>query len=139
MFLGKAITERHDHFDARGAYTGSTVVTPEPLWDDDSREAAYALWSDDRERCPDCGQPREVCGNPDVDYFPHRTICWATAARRVALRRWEVRTKDARPDAAGYLPDDGVTVWVSRHDHAPDDDFLTPSIFQPIEHSEGGD
>jgi len=76
-----------------------------------------------------------VCADRDVDYFPQRTICWATAARRVAQRRWEKRIKDANPDAAGYLPDDGVTVWVSPHDLTPDDDFLS----RPTERTDGGD
>ncbi len=106
-------------------------------FDDDSRESAYALWQDERERCPDCGQPRDVCADRDVDYFPQRTICWATAARRVAQRRWDKRNENAKPDAAGYLPDDGATVWVSPHDLTPDEDFLTSG--NPRTQTDGGD
>ena len=75
-----------------------------------------------------------MCADRDRDYFPQRTICWATAARRVAQRRWEKRIDGARPDAAGYLPDDGVTIWVSPHDISPDDDFLS----RPTQRTEGG-
>jgi hypothetical protein len=122
--------------------TGVTIVRRDSPWDEDSRETAYALWTDERERCPDCGQPRDVCSDPNVDYYAQKAICWATAARKVNLRRWEKKTEDARPDAAGYLPDDGATVWVSRIDLTPDEDFLAPAVFQPGNprtQTEGGD
>jgi hypothetical protein len=107
------------------------VVRKDSPFDEDSREAAYALWQDERERCPECGLPRDVCSDPDVDYYAQKTTCWATAARKVNIRRWEKKTEGAVSDAAGYLPDDGVTVWVSRHDLTPDEDFLAPAVFQP--------
>lgn len=111
-------------------------------WDEDSREAAYALWQDERERCPECGQPRDVCADPDLDYYAQKSICWATAARLVNQRRWDDRNENARKDAAGYLPTDGVTIWVSPVDLTPDSDFLAPAIFQPgnpRQQTEGGD
>jgi hypothetical protein len=60
-----------------------------------------------------------------VDNYPQRTVCWVTAAREVAERRWERRTEGAKPDSAGYLPGDGMRIWMSREDLSPDDDFLT--------------
>lgn len=113
------------------------MVRKDSPFDDDSREAAYALWQDERERCPDCGQPRSICSDPSVDYFPQRAICWATAALRVAQRRWDRHTEDAQPDASGYLPGDGVTVWVSTTDLEPDNDWLTGTASQQAQ--EGGD
>jgi len=104
-----------------------------------SRSAAYAMWDDDRDRCPDCGRPTEICADATRDWFPQKTVCWASAARSVAIRRWQARTENASPDAAGYLPDDGVTISVSQIDLTPDEDFLTPSIFQPFLQPEGGD
>lgn len=59
----------------------------------------------------------------------------------VNQRRWDNKTADAMPDAAGYLPGDGATIWVSPHDLTPDDDFLAPAIFQPgnpRQQTEGG-
>lgn len=126
-FLGAPTVERHEHYDADGVLTGTSVVTRESPWDDDSRESAYTVYDDEQERCPDCGQTRAECANPDVDYFPQKAMCWATAAREVATRKWDRMNEDKAPDIAGYLPTDGARIWVSRHDLEPDDDFLNPS------------
>ena len=80
-----------------------------------------------------------MCADPNVDYFPQKTVCWATAARRVAQRRWDKRIEEARPDMAGYLPNDGVTIWVSPHDLEPDGDFLARPSSSLNEQTEGGD
>ena len=121
-FLGWEPAETHTTTHPDGSVT-VTVVTREPEWNDRNREAAYSLYDDEQQRCPDCGQPREVCEQVR-DYFPQRTVCWATAARSVARRRFEKLHEHANPDPAGYLPTDGVTVWVSQRDLSPDDDFL---------------
>jgi hypothetical protein len=126
VFLGGATVETHSTKHPDGRVT-VTTVTREGDWDDDSREAAYSLYDDEQERCPDCGQTRTECARADVDYFPQKTVCWATAARRVAMRKWDAMNEGKKPDAAGYLPTDGATVWVSRHDLEPDHDFLNPS------------
>ena len=123
-FLGAPTVERHKHYDANGRLTGTTVVKIESPWDDDSREAAYALHQDDLERCPQCKGPRDECADPGKDWFPQQHICWKTAAEQVLRRRWNEKHEDAEPDAVGYLPTDGVALWVSLDDLTPDDDFV---------------
>ena len=118
------------------------MVRKDSPFGEDSRQTAYDLWQDERERCPHCGQPTSVCSDPSHDYFAQKSICWATAARLVNQRRWDKRIEGATPDAAGYLPDDGVTIWVSTVDLTPDADFLAPAVFQPDNpraQTEGGD
>lgn len=124
MFLGAPTVERHEHFDLEGRLTGSTVVTRESPWDEDSRDAARALHYDELERCPECNGPRADCEDPDVPWFPQRLICWKTAASNVVHRRWQAKHEDAQPDSAGYLPTDGARIWLSKDDLTPDDDFL---------------
>lgn len=109
----------------------SVVVTREPLWDDDDREAAYAVWQDDLERCPECGLPRSVCSDPEVDWYPQRSFCYATAARVNARRRWDKRVEGMEPDSHGRLEGDGMTIWVARDDLSPNDDFLADRPAQP--------
>lgn len=71
-----------------------------------------------------CGQLRSICENPDIAWFPQRHICWSTAARTVATRRFHTKHEKAKPDEAGYLATDGVLVWVADGDLSPDDEFL---------------
>lgn len=88
------------------------------------RDSWYAKWEFDQAVCPNCGNLRSVCSDPDTDFYPQRTICWATAAQQVVLRRWHKKHEKAQPDEAGYLPTDGTTIWVSPDDLTPDDDFI---------------
>jgi hypothetical protein len=82
--------------------------------------------------CPDCGNPRSVCSDPNVDNFPQRSVCWVTAAQEVAMRAWHKKIgPNPKPDSVGYLPTDGVRIWMSRSDLTPDDDFLSPVGSQP--------
>ena len=100
------------------------MVTRESPWDEDSRQAAYALHVDELERCQQCNGPRSECEDDSVAWYPQRHICWKTAAAEVAMRRWERVNEDAKPDAAGYLPTDGTKLWVASEDLTPDDDFI---------------
>jgi hypothetical protein len=56
-----------------------------------------------------------------------------SAAEQVLHRRWDKLHEDADPDKEGYLPGDGLRLWVSRVDLTPDDDFLQPpaAAYQP--------
>lgn len=97
---------------------GSVTVTRDSPWDDDEREMQHAL---DELVCPSCGNLRSVCSDPEVAWFPQRTVCNATAAREIVQRRLRMGH-----DAAGWgpHPTDGVGVWVSQYDLSPDDDFV---------------
>lgn len=66
-----------------------------------------------------CGNLRSVCSNPDVDWHPQESVCWATATRQWGVRRLQDQHKDfdyeARDERGEPLmsPLDGVSVWVS--------------------------
>lgn len=75
--------------------------------------------------CPKCGNPREVCSNPDGQWYPQRSTCYATAMLNVAEWRWSEKHKGAeRTKEKAFLPTDGVTVWVSDMDLTPKDKFI---------------
>lgn len=84
----------------------------------------FALAEAEDMLCPDCGQPREVCADPDRPWYPQRHVCFATKDREAWNRRWRKKHEKAKPDGAGRLPTDGEWLWVSQHDLSPEDDFL---------------
>lgn len=100
----------------------------EPEYDTIERDGWYELRDYEEALCPQCGRLMSECGDPDTDWYPQRHICWATAARQVATRRWSALIEQAKPDEAGFLPTDGVQVWVSPDDLTPDDDFLEDGL-----------
>lgn len=134
-FYGWAPTETHR--DATGQVVA--VVTREPRFDEAEREAWIARWEYEQDLCPDCGNPRSVCSDPNVDNYPQRSVCWVTAAGQVAQRRWAKKHENAKPDREGYLPDDGVRIWMSRTDLTPDDDFLPNAVSEPSSNDGDGD
>lgn len=126
MFLGEPSSETHVTTHPDGT-TSTTVVTRESPWDDASRDAAYALYDDKLDRCPQCGRPIEECRTKDQDWHPQLDYCWRTAAETAANRQWLKRNDKAQPNEAGYLPTDGARVWVSPVDLDPNaPDFLSP-------------
>lgn len=80
--------------------------------------------------CPKCGNPREVCSDPDVDWYPQRSVCYASITQDVAERRWKAKRAGKSIDAEGINEESGTAVWVSTLDLSPDDDFCDPP--QPI-------
>ena len=95
------------------------MVTRDPEWDDDDREAAYADWQIDQDTCPICHGPRTECENPDLDRYPGTYTCWKEAAQKVAARTWAEHWEKAKPDASGYVPTDGAHVLVHAIDPTP--------------------
>lgn len=101
----------------------------EPEFDANERDDWYALWEYRQEVCPDCGNLRAVCSDPDgldgQGFYPQRRICYATRARLATQRAWDAaheREKPARE--TGWLTDsDGWSIWASLYDLTPDDDF----------------
>jgi hypothetical protein len=99
-----------------------TVVEREPLWTDGDREAAYALYDDEADRCPQHGGPLSECeGDEPPDLWPVTRICWIAAIQAAAERRRTKETENAKPDDAGFLPTDGELIYLSRTDPDPDD------------------
>lgn len=74
--------------------------------------------------CPNCGNLRSVCSDPDTDWYPQRLWCGATATRDMVTRRWHDKHREAKPDSLGFLPTDGAMFWASTEDLTPDDEFL---------------
>lgn len=78
-----------------------------------------------REVCSYCGNLRSVCADPNVDWYPYRSTCYATAAREVVLRRLQKKhAKSPQHEALDLHPLDGMHVGVSTENHNPDDDFI---------------
>lgn len=72
--------------------------------------------------CPSCGNLRSVCSNPDQEFYPQRSMCYATAAKEITVRR--LRKKHDKEPGTEPHPLDGMAVWVSTDDLSPDDDFV---------------
>lgn len=91
--------EVHEHFDADGNLTGSTVITRESAWDEQTRTRVLELaaFEDSLCRCG-CGVPMDVAhkeGPFKVDTF----TCWADRAMRVKREYDEQQAKkDQLPD-----------------------------------------
>jgi hypothetical protein len=100
------------------------VTEVEPEFDVNERDSWYALAEYEDALCPQCGQLRSICEDPEIGWYPQRHICWATTAREAATRRWAKKHEKAEPDSVGALPTDGTIVWVSDEDLTPDDNFL---------------
>lgn len=117
-----------------------------------------ARWVRDVEKCPTHGVPRTVCHDPEVTWYPQRTIDYAAMNQAGAVWRYEQAHKQLKyhdgtfkawsAERSPQFPfhfNDGVRIWVSQENHTPDDKFLTnPDLLEPDdepEHDEqeGGD
>lgn len=82
---------------------------------EDERDEMFAAYS----LICSCGNLRSVCSDPDVDWHPQESVCWASATRQWGVRRLQEQHKgfdyEARDDRGEPLmsPLDGVSVWVS--------------------------
>lgn len=102
-------------------------------------EQAWELdkWTRDRLRCS-CGRERSECGDPAVEWFPVRTVCYQSMEEAAANARYaELHDKQPYHDGTfaswstkrsrshPYHYNDGVTITAATVDVNPDDDFLT--------------
>lgn len=71
--LGWEPAERHEHYDAAGNFTGSTVVTRESEWDSGERARLLALKLHDRQVCR-CGFHESVI-DQDLGVMPGVRVC----------------------------------------------------------------
>lgn len=117
-------TETHRHFNPQGELVGYTEIIRESPWDEDARSHAEALFEAERMICPKCGNPREVCSQPGLPWYPQRSTCYAKAAEEIADRAWSAVIEGKFPDVA-MKPRDGTHVWASSEDLTPDDDFIS--------------
>jgi hypothetical protein len=82
----------HEHYDAEGELTGTTVVTRESAWDEDSRARAVALQTYEADLCKcGCGQPASEAYDPTQVYKVDSFVC--QAARAIELGKKEIAKK----------------------------------------------
>lgn len=97
-----------------------------------------------------CGHPREVCENPDKDWFPQLSVCHVSMETQAALARFERLHADApwhdgtfeswaeNPSLSHpYHFSHGVTVWVADTDLGLGGDFLTSTGRSSLENLDG--
>lgn len=88
--MGDEPSEVHEHFDADGNLTGTTVVTREPEWDDESRNLALDLLEHDRMIHRGCGNHMSLSMDAGharkVDHF--RAVCEDCLAIDKAREQW---------------------------------------------------
>lgn len=74
--------------------------------------------------CPTCGNLRAVCSDEAISdqWFPQRSVCYATAAKEAAWRAVNGHHKP-KPDDQGPHITDGWSIWASPFDLTPSDDF----------------
>ncbi len=105
IFDGYALQEVHEHYDKDGTYTGRTVVTREPLWDDSDRERALELEAVEARTCScGCGQPLKETLERGRGFDVIALTCYAAKAREQLKRREQEAAK------TGHAPegwDDG--------------------------------
>lgn len=108
------------------------------------QDEAIALWTEQESTCPHCDQPRDVCSDPEVEWFPQRLVCYASMARQWAESSYE-RLHEAEPWHDGtysqwspkwsietpYHYQHGVKIVVAPFDADPDDDFTGDPQAQP--------
>lgn len=63
--------------------------------------------------CPRCGNLREECRDPAVDWIPRTSTCWASATEEWAHRRHRAKNEDKKVGDHQLHPLDGTWVWVS--------------------------
>lgn len=73
--------------------------------------------------CPRCGNLRSECSDPDVDWHPHESVCWATASRDWGVRRLHSKHEGKKPNPDALHPLDGVAVYVSQQAPTGPDPF----------------
>lgn len=80
----------------------------------------YAL-----EVCPDCGNLRSVCSDPErVTFYPQRSYCYATAVKAQVWRRVEALYGHPDPKSSNEHFTDGLKIGATLYDFTPDDGFL---------------
>lgn len=97
-FDGEPSEELHEHYDAAGNLTGSTVVT-RPGWSDESRAWALGLATREANECRRCGG--DLHETLDDDYM-WRPLPPAICKRCVGLRN-AAKKHEKHDDAASML------------------------------------
>ena len=77
VWRGEPVRETTTHHGPDGAVTGTSVTVRESPWSEDDRALALALLAEERDTCPGCGQPLEVCRDPATagTWTVHQEVC----------------------------------------------------------------
>ena len=77
--------------------------------------------------CPRCGNLRETCANPDIDWHPHLATCYASATVEWGWRRLRKKYPADREKSLDALhPLDGSSVFSAQIEPV-DDPFILHS------------
>lgn len=102
-------------------------------------------WRQQQAQCPDCGNPRSECSDPGKNWYPFRTICYATMEREAAqatyaelheyhkfhdgtFTSWSPKRTELFP----YQFDSGVRISVTGEDLTPWDLFTRDTDANPV-------
>ena len=102
VFLGEPVHEVTEYeYDQAGRLTRSVTTRPSP-WTDEDRGWLMALLAEEREVCPGCGQPLEVCRDPATagSWSPVTTTCEAC---RILDATRDNYAEGGRPQRGLYL------------------------------------
>jgi hypothetical protein len=118
-FDGWEPTEVHEHFDAAGNLTGTTVITREAEWDDETRGRVLRLAEYERSLCAcGCGYPIDVAHDPKAVIGVGSYTCMAQRAVEVKKRQDEAehKGKDDKPRRDGSRWNDGLHYYAVPHE-----------------------
>lgn len=96
--------EVHEHYDADGELTGTTIVTRESPWDEESRQRALALNAYENGLCKcGCGRPAAESYNDKQAYRVNSFTCQAGRAIETVRHKEADDAKRAKkPDGWNY-------------------------------------
>lgn len=98
----------HEHYDAEGRLTGTTVVTRETAWDEETRARALALADYENSLCGcGCGLPVETAYDKTKAFKVDRLVCQAGRARQ-RVQREAYRQAESQQAAHPEGWDDGL-------------------------------
>lgn len=117
-FNGWEAAERHDHFDSDGALTGYTIVTREPEYDDEQRQAVLDRIAFSRQIHHGCGNHVADSMNPTVsrttDHYP--AVCEDCRAIEHDRKVWH---KAQGHSDESHCPCDDEVFFIDRRDPLP--------------------
>jgi hypothetical protein len=119
VFDGWSPTETHEHRDAAGNLTGTTIVTREPEFDDRLRAEYLALVGYEDRCCKTCGNFNTIIEDPSARRHVtwdehggrvmdvHHFLCLACGASQLIERDFTERHSKNKPAPGQAAPSDG--------------------------------
>lgn len=76
-------------------FLGRVVQPGEPLWTDEDREWALALYEEERDACPGCGHPRSESMRPDAEFTYVAEVARCHACTPLEAKKAQMRDAEA--------------------------------------------